>query len=676
MTEIDVDVLWQKIVTERVLDSLRKSNVIIIDPDQLFSGGALSVFAQHQIRVIRVIDSLSLRYEYETSIRGDEVESNKTFLFLIEFPKSEVPYDIQMQTEYLEFSLDEFFDKLSIRVVRELPHDWRPVIYSYQRSLLQERQALTDHNTARFIAKTCLSIDMPEYTTWESVLGLLADLVLYDLELPDILQEHLLPKEMKEQINEISALLTSNTQAAGFLREVWDEYIVKVTSENREIADSASNMVDQAVNTIGSSLTLQSKFTALIADNRISSAVIQEPEKLPSWLRPKIHFHEDMDYVLMEELSYLQNHLPKKNVGFNEWSSFAVHWARWNVEYYQLSHPSGDLSQRRFDLQSEMIDNFSAWLYENYTILLQDVYLPTPKCVNRVLSQIKMRYNPTIDCPVAIVVVDGMSLEDWNIIRTSWENQLNKCDFQEHQMLALVPTITSVSRQTLLSGKLPQQYPKHWLTTQHEEKMWRMYWEDQGLHQGTIKYLRGLGLQKSTPGNIEAKVLNVLSQPHLSVAVFIINTIDKMVHGNVLGTRALQTLIREWVEEDQYMFHLVSRLLGRFEIIVITSDHGHIQGKGIGRPSGGVLAEERALRAQIFLKFEGTMIEGDSVMKWHTVGLPKGADVYLPRGLGMFALQGNQEVSHGGVSIEEAFVPYVTISGKKDESYRTANDRV
>ena len=120
-----------------------------------------------------------------------------------------------------------------------------------------------------------------------------------------------------------------------------------------------------------------------------------------------------------------------------------------------------------------------------------------------------------------------------------------------------------------------------------------------------------------------------------------------------------------WVEA------LVQALLDRHFHVAITSDHGHVESVGAGQPSEGVLVISRAQRARLFDNedFARTVQQGfpDTIL-WRNDGLlPPGWVALLPSGRQAFAPVGKRVVSHGGLTIEEMVVPYVTIA-QVDES--------
>jgi len=86
----------------------------------------------------------------------------------------------------------------------------------------------------------------------------------------------------------------------------------------------------------------------------------------------------------------------------------------------------------------------------------------------------------------------------------------------------------------------------------------------------------------------------------------------------------------------------------------------------MGKPREGVLVEVGGKRARIY-ETKGFRQEAQQTfpqtIEWPDTGLPAGRHVLLPEGLNAFTDPGKRIVSHGGVSLEEVVVPFVTITG-------------
>src|SRR5699024_6116583 len=103
---------------------------------------------------------------------------------------------------------------------------------------------------------------------------------------------------------------------------------------------------------------------------------------------------------------------------------------------------------------------------------------------------------------IALVILDGMNFGQWSQIKQALFNHDFHVD--ENGVLAWVPTITSVSRQAIFSGKMPMMFSDSMHTTNKEEKLWKTFWEDKGIPKQNVSYQRALGKGTFKAENIEA----------------------------------------------------------------------------------------------------------------------------------------------------------------------------
>src|SRR5688500_7947340 len=94
---------------------------------------------------------------------------------------------------------------------------------------------------------------------------------------------------------------------------------------------------------------------------------------------------------------------------------------------------------------------------------------------------------------VALVVMDGLVLDQWVTVRQLLHKQDPHLDMRESATFAWIPTLTSVSRQSIFSGKPPLYFPSSINSTNSEEKLWKQFWEGHGLSRLDVAYQRGLG---------------------------------------------------------------------------------------------------------------------------------------------------------------------------------------
>ena len=221
---------------------------------------------------------------------------------------------------------------------------------------------------------------------------------------------------------------------------------------------------------------------------------------------------------------------------------------------------------------------------------------------------------------------------------------------------------TAVSRQSLFAGEPPYFYAQSLGTTQKEPRHWARFWDDQGLRGLAVGYV----CQRSPEAEevFLARVREVAKHPQCRVLGLIVGTVDQMMHGTVTGMGGMHAGVRHWAQQGHFRTLVSELLLLGFDVFV-TSDHGNIEGTGIGKPNVGAIADERGERVHIFphdltradvhRAFPGSIL-------WPQVALPEDYRALLPPGRGAFVSEGARIVGHGGISLEEVIVPFVRIS--------------
>jgi hypothetical protein len=283
---------------------------------------------------------------------------------------------------------------------------------------------------------------------------------------------------------------------------------------------------------------------------------------------------------------------------------------------------------------------FKEWMLEHYKGLSGSASTSSPVMVHRINDYMRARSQR-----IALVLIDGMSVENWLTIAAHLEGC--KWDFEMGYCFAMVPSTTAVSRQSVFSGKLPVSHDDCF-SLKNEEKQWRQYWQDSGYADGDIYF--GKGISPDIPYNVR-------------VAGIVISFIDDLMHGQVQGQRGMYRDIACWTETGE-LKRLVDELIGKGFDVYITSDHGNIEAKGQGRPgSEGLLTEMTCLRARVYNEFAQTdkTEERYRVFEYPGIYMPKEYRYIICEADTAFGIKGKSYLCHGGMSIEEVIVPFITV---------------
>ena len=321
------------------------------------------------------------------------------------------------------------------------------------------------------------------------------------------------------------------------------------------------------------------------------------------------------------------------------------------IEFKDPDHPrAGDMERRQLDR------TFLAWTEHRYAGLHNQPPDP-PVMVHHVPRYLARRIEHESDRKVALIVVDGLALDQWIVVRNVLADQRPCLRFRECAVFAWVPTITSVSRQAIFVGKPPLYFPASIHGTDREPSSWRQFWEDQGVPARAVEYAKGLG-----DGPLD-RIDEILSRTDIRVLGLVVDKVDRIMHGMELGTAGMHNQVRQWAGEG-FMAGLLELLHGGGFAVFLTSDHGNIEAVGSGRPSEGVVADVRGERARIY---SDTVLRSriqeqfTDAVEWPAIGLPEDCLALLAPARTAFVREGERIVGHGGASLEDVVVPWIGI---------------
>ena len=349
--------------------------------------------------------------------------------------------------------------------------------------------------------------------------------------------------------------------------------------------------------------------------------------------------------------------IPGPDARHHDWYSFAYRWAELGVLWSETATAArSGMAQRIAEHRAQVDEAFFAWIERRYAGLHNQPPDP-PAMVHQLPRYLGRWFSDPSRHKVALIVVDGLAIDQWIVLRNVLTTQRPELRFREGAVFAWVPTITSVSRQAIFAGKPPLYFPSSIQTTNKEESLWSQFWVDHGLTTQEVGYARGLG-----DGSLEA-VYELLSRPKIRALGLVVDKVDKIMHGMELGAAGMHNQVRQWVDE-QFMAGLLDTLLDGDFTVFLTSDHGNIEAEGCGRPSEGAIADLRGERARVYpdpILRSRVKEKFPDAIEWPPLGLPEEYLALLASGRSAFVREGERIVGHGGVSLEEVVVPMVEI---------------
>ncbi|RQW62054.1 BREX-3 system phosphatase PglZ [Vibrio viridaestus] len=253
--------------------------------------------------------------------------------------------------------------------------------------------------------------------------------------------------------------------------------------------------------------------------------------------------------------------------------------------------------------------------------------------------------------------MDGMGFQQWTHVKKSIVD-IPDVRIEERGIFSWVPTITSIARQALFSGKQPRSFPDSWDNTSKEKALWQAYWEDQGLSKDEVAYA-----VKVENSRVLGSFVDRFHSPRLKVAGFVINYIDEQMHGMKSEMSGLNVALVDWLDKWQFSSKIEALLDSGFEVI-ITADHGNQEAIDKGWPNEGVKAETKGERVRLYKNTVEYSNEEADVLEWPAkkYGLPLNIYPLVSKGRHAFVQKDKLIVGHGGISLHEVVVPLAIIT--------------
>jgi hypothetical protein len=643
---------------------------LVADPDGLLTEeGVLQGLRERGFELIPFEDPIAFRFAYESKYRSRWDSGETTELVVVLRAERDdlnsLPFDLLNAGRKLYFSLGDIFPNLSYPVIQALDRADLDALYKAQFQYRPDK--LGDNATKDFVLLHVFEIEPKLIKHTSDLLKALLRKHFRNLRIPVLFDDRFLQVlKQKDAFATwpLEQIVYDRNAFFGFLQERWPAFLDKVMSNSKEMSDGKDSYGLKMSGPLYLPFDhddIRVYIDSLFLEGLLSPVSRPEANKLSkSWVSVGLQIDADGDRLRrLEGLGErIKSSLPSSEAKHQDWLDFAFRWAEFLALLYNAENPP----PRKFlgmakDLQKEIDERFYKWVVERYAGLYNQPPVP-PVMVHHIVRAMAREVSQFPDEKVALIVMDGLALDQWIILRDVLAKQRPKFAFREHAVFAWIPTVTSVSRQSQFAGKPPLYFPSSINTTSKEASLWFQFWLDKGLNQTQIAYMKGLGNGKSNG------LKEMAENTRVRVAGVIVDKVDKIMHGMELGTQGMHNQVRQWVQQG-HLANIID-LLGEQKFNVwLTSDHGNIEADGIGRPSEGAIADTKGERVRVYpdhgLRTQVKAAFPESI-EWPAIGLP---DNYLPliaQGRSAFIPEGKKTVAHGGISIEEVIVPLIEIA--------------
>jgi len=624
--------------------------VILFDHDGMASTTAFfERFVGNGYDVYDYADNLSLYFYLENKRQASPGLEKSKALIRISADLADIaqlPYSVLLNSEVIHLRLDDYFEGISAKAIKELPSQYYDKLFDLLRA---QPQNLANYNESiDFITRRVFGIDIAGISTEVQFWAVIFKLHYTDTELPEFVVNKLRNAGsgfLAGYDLDLDHALRSSEYYYAFLQKEWQRFVEERSGQSRYHRVLPFDHPDLKVYT--------DNFFAEGLLQRISldTSAAHDLGWISCGIAQKVPDGADQIDSL---ISCLRAHLPETNCSYKAWQKYAKDYAELLFKLFSVD--SSQLKSAALELMAEINARFRDWMLQHYDSLAS---LPSkkPVMVHQIAKSMAFQRAENASTKTALIVMDGMSYDQWLCIKS--ELELGAYNLHEDALFAWAPTLTPISRQSIFSASIPFYFGQSLGNTAKEAGHWKRFWEDNGLTSPSVHYLRMDGT-----GDIAADLEQQINLKSASVIGIVLNVIDDIMHGMNLGSAGMHSQIRHWIKQGHFSSFLKVLIDHGFEIW-ITSDHGNLECEGIGNTPDGALSETKASRVRIYQSEDlrnQAAIKSENSLAWTPKGLPGDLYCLFTPYQAAFHAAGKRIVAHGGISLEEVMVPLVKIN--------------
>jgi len=629
--------------------------VLVSDPDGLVTDeGVQQVLSERGYDVLPFEDPVAFRLRYEAAWRTPGIQRRSLVVVRSSGGVAELPWDLVSIGRQESLGLGDLYPTLDPSVLRLVPTS---LLDRVEGGTLPRRREGLDI-TRTLVLRRVYGIDPSELDRPEAVLAALFRLHQAGAPLPAEFAGDVAPPVLARAAVAwpLAKLLAERSAFVRWVSDHWRAYVRKKLVPDAPVAGEPPMEWGEDL----PDLPFEYMDVRSLLDTWFLDGVLPQVD-VPSGLRPvqgaewiEVGLRRDPKEDAAKRFRTLLNRveIPAPDAGEAAWRRVAWELSELSILRWRCGLPDEDPDEARYTkLRADADDALIAWSLQGYGRLASLPHHPAPVMVHHVPRFMADRLDH--GRRLALLVMDGLALDQWIALRDAMP-PLGRVDHDERATFAWVPTLTSVSRQTIFRGEPPYSFPTSIKTTSREETWWKQFWDARGV--------RSVGYLASQKLLSDERLDDLVGPNGPRVLGLVWNLVDDFIHHWDMARGAAFGVLADSAAKP--LAELLNRLLDAGYEVFLTADHGNEYATGVGSPGEGVLPTIRGERARAYATDalrQDALSRVPGAICWPGPGLPPDFHVVLaPRGRS-FGADRKRGITHGGISVAELFVPFVHI---------------
>jgi len=664
---------WTERILSRFTADLDRLWVACDPDDVLLDEKLLAELRSRGFELMLYEDPFVFRTEFEERYRvaWDRGESGPTPSLVVHWrgsDASELPWDIGHYGRVVSLSLAQLFPRLAYNVVKQVEPEHLAALLDAHDTELQGVRG--ENESKDFILERVYQLSprssiRTDVDFWREVLRM----HFANRSLPPVFAEHAAGIIQGKGLfagQPVAEWLASKNVFLRVVQDAWQRYLLGLGMDGSRVSEPAPPDYVATVNIPFDHSDVQVLVDSMFLNGSLHPLAVQSvPAGVPSWIKAGIVQDPAARSALVKKgITKLIEATPTSASTHKDWSEFAKQYSEILARVHGLGNSSGNDAMAEVHglvktLQDQSDQNLQAWVAaKHYADLSTLSFHNGPVMVHRIPDYLSSRRKAIGANKIALLVFDGLSLDQWVQIRERLIESTKRFAFDEGTSFAWLPTVTSVSRQAMFSGRKPREFEESIGHTNKEESLWKAYWQEQGIKPNEIMYQRSLRQVEQ----LDALATD-LDDRRPKIVGLVIDEVDDRLHKE-RSKQDVALWIGNWLKTG-FVERLFSLLLDKGFHIYLTADHGNVEAVGMGRPTQGDIPETRGERVRVYRSeplLADSVASYPNTVKLDIAGLPANFMPLFAGGRTAFVPEGDQVVVHGGVSVEELIVPFVKVS--------------